>query len=91
MKLLKIEKANYPHKFVAIFSNGKRTAFGYSPMKDYTQHHDEERRRLYRLRHKRDLETHDPTKAGFLSYYILWGDSTDMNKNIVDYKHRFNL
>ena len=91
MKLLRIEKATYPHKYQAVFDDGTVTKFGYRPMEDYTQHHDKERRRLYRLRHKKDLETGDPRRAGFLSYYILWGFSTDIHKNIVDYKRRFNL
>ena len=60
-------------------------------MEDYTQHHDKNRRANYRSRHQRDLLTNDPTRAGFLSYYILWGESTDMNANIRAYKKRFHL
>jgi hypothetical protein len=91
MKLLRIEKAPYPHKYTAVFDDGTKTNFGYQPMQDFTQHGDIERRRLYRLRHKHDLETGNPKRAGFLSYYILWGKNTDIDKNIVDYKRRFNL
>ena len=60
-------------------------------MDDYTITKDKERRRLYRERHKKDLATKDPTRAGFLSYYILWGDSTSRAENIRKYKSRFNL
>ena len=91
MKLLRIERASYPHKYIAIFSDGTKTPFGYRPMEDYTQHADKERRRLYRLRHKKDLETQDPRRAGYLSRFILWGDSTDINKNIMKYKRLFGL
>jgi len=60
-------------------------------MTDYTISKDKERRKRYRARHKRDLKTKDFTRAGYLSYYILWGDSTSLDKNIKDYKKRFNL
>jgi hypothetical protein len=45
----------------------------------------------YRIRHEKDLDTLDPTRAGFLSYYILWGDSQNVNENIKADKKRFNL
>lgn len=95
IQLLSIRKANNPDKkFVASFNvNGheKHTEFGDAHMQDYTQHKDPERRRLYRLRHQKDLGTRDPTRAGYLSYYILWGDSTSMQKNIEEYRRKFNV
>jgi hypothetical protein len=82
-------------KLMATFTkdNGrtKITHFGAKGMDDYTITKDKERRRLYRERHKKDLATKDPTRAGFLSYYILWGDSTSRAENIKNYKKRFNL
>ena len=78
-------------KFRAEFDNGTHTDFGDATMQDYTQHADIDRRTNYRARHKRDLSTRDPTRAGYLSYYILWGDSTDMSRNVSDYKRRFNM
>jgi hypothetical protein len=78
-------------KYRAEFDNGTHTDFGAAGMSDYTQHHDKERRERYRARHRRDLETADPTRAGFLSYYILWGDSTNLQTNIIDYRRRFGL
>lgn len=69
----------------------KTTHFGDSAKQTYVDHHDKERRERYRQRHKKDLDTKDPTRAGFLSYYILWGDSTSMDENIRSYKSRFNL
>ena len=30
-------------------------------------------------------------KKGYLSYYILWGDSKSIRENIKKYKTRFNL
>jgi hypothetical protein len=60
-------------------------------MDDYTLTKDKEQRARYRSRHKKDLKTGDPTKAGYLSYYILWGDSTSVRTNISSYKKRFNF
>jgi hypothetical protein len=74
-------------------SNGrtKHTDFGAKGMSDYTIHKDTERRERYRTRHNKDLKTQDPTRPGFLSYYLLWGDSTNLATNIRRYKQLFNL
>jgi len=69
----------------------RTTHFGSKGMDDYTLTKDKEQRKRYRERHKKDLDTNDPTRAGYLSYYILWGDSTSRSENIKDYKKRFNL
>jgi len=95
MKLIRIEESPITgKKWRAIFRDGDKkihTDFGASGYKDYTQHHDTDRRRLYRERHQKDLATRDPTRAGYLSYYILWGDSTDIRNNILSYKKKFSL
>jgi len=82
-------------KYMAIFTrdNGrsKTTHFGQSGAPDYTLTGDKERRRLYRQRHKKDLNTNDPTRAGYLSRFLLWGDSKSLRENIRSYKRRFNL
>ena len=103
MKLEKVIKSDAKNKkFTAIFCmcNGKsnccdkdkkKVHFGSKGMDDYTITKDKEQRDRYRTRHKKDLETKDPTRAGYLSYYLLWGDSTSLQENIKDYKKRFNL
>jgi len=78
-------------KWRAEFDDGTHTDFGDATMEDYTQHHDKERREAYRSRHGKDLKTGDPQRAGYLSYYILWGDSTSLAKNLADYKRRFKV
>jgi hypothetical protein len=93
--LVKITKASKPgKKYMAVFKNKKTgrektTYFGAAGMSDYTMNKDTERRARYRDRHRKDLETNDPTRAGFLSWYILWGDSTSVRENIAQYKSRF--
>lgn len=96
MKLIDIKKSDREKKkYMAIFEDdkGKRktTHFGLKGADDFTLTGDKEARKRYRERHKKDLATKDPTRAGYLSYFILWGDSTSLNKNISDYKKRFNL
>lgn len=78
-------------KWRAEFSDGSHTDFGAAGYQDYTQHHDKERRERYLTRHRKDLDTRDPTRAGFLSYYILWGPSTSLEANIRLYKKQFNM
>ena len=83
-------------KWTAIFydDEGKKiktSQFGDSRYQDYTQHKDKKRRTKYRDRHKKDLASGDYMKPGFLSYYILWGASTDIKKNISSFKRRFKL
>jgi hypothetical protein len=98
MKLLSIVKSpRAGKKWRATFEHtgtvGKtkfHTDFGASGYVDFTQHKDPERARLYRMRHKKDLDTKNPTKAGFLSYYILWA-SPDFEANVRAYKNRFHL
>jgi len=89
---MKLTRANDgKHKWVAEFKDGHKTAFGSVGMDDYTLTHDAAQRDRYRTRHKKDLETHDPKRAGFLSYYILWGDSTSVHANMRTFERRFNL
>jgi hypothetical protein len=100
VKLIKVMKSEKPlKKWKALFKmdNGREkiTHFGYfnkNDLKnDYTLHKDLERRERYRKRHAKDLRTNDPTRAGFLARFLLWGDSTSLKENIKAYKKKFNL
>ena len=94
MKLVSVEKSkNKNKKYVATFDLGektKRVHFGYSPMQDYTIHHDKKRRESYRARHHTGKNA-SPDTANSLSYHVLWGDSTSLQENIKLFKKRFNL
>ena len=95
MKMV-VKKSDKPNKkLMAVFTkdNGrtKTTHFGAKGMDDYTITKDKEQRARYRQRHKKDLKTNDPTRAGHLSMFILWGDSTSRQENIKNYKKRFNF
>ena len=96
MHLLQVAKAGDGiHKLAATFETDsgrtKTTKFGAAGMTDYLQSKDKDRRDRYRTRHAKDLDTHDPTRAGYLSYYLLWGGATNLASNIRAYKNKFNL
>ncbi|NDE17211.1 hypothetical protein EBZ80_20000 [bacterium] len=82
------------HKWAARFRDRtsgrvKTTLFGARGYDDYTMHKDRVRRDRYRFRHMKDLRTQDPTRAGFLSFYLLWGDSTSLAANVRAYRRQF--
>ena len=96
MVKLVVSKSNRKgKKFKAVFTyddgKTKTTHFGAKGMEDYTTHKEKERRARYRKRHKKDLKTKDYTRAGYLSYYILWGDETNITDAVKSYKKRFKL
>jgi hypothetical protein len=92
MKL--ILSPNPTKKLRAVFNDGTHTDFGAEGMMDYTLYYKEDkelaekRKKAYIARHTKDLETGDPKKAGFLSYYILWNLPT-VARSLKDYKKRF--
>ena len=95
MTKLQIFFSNNPKKkYKALFTKDdgktKTVHFGASGYDDYTTHHDKDRRRLYRQRHEKDLKG-NPITAGYLSYYILWGNSTDIQTNIRSFKNIFKF
>jgi hypothetical protein len=94
MKLVSVVPAHDGiHKYEATFENGrtKHTKFGATGMDDYTKTHDKEQRARYIKRHQKDMTTGDPTRAGYLSRYLLWGESTSLMTNLKNYRKKFNL
>ena len=96
MKLISITESSKPDKKLqAVFETDsgrtKTVHFGQRSADDYTITGDKAQRERYRTRHQKDLQTHDPTRSGYLSYFILWGEHKSRAKNIAEYKRRFNL
>jgi hypothetical protein len=95
MNLVHVIKSPNPEKkYRAVFNNNgklKHTDFGASGMDDYLHTKSKEQRERYRTRHSKDLQTNDPTRAGYLSYYLLWGDYTSLRSNLAAYRRKFNL
>ena len=92
LQISKSEKSEKKYKAVFTKDDGKTKTihFGAKGYEDYTQHHNKDRRTLYRKRHEKDLKG-DPMRAGYLSYYILWGDSTNLQTNIRAFKNKFKF
>ena len=72
VKLQSITESDKPDKklkatFLQDNGRTKTTHFGAKGMDDYTKTHDKEQRDRYRTRHAKDLQTGDPTRAGYLS------------------------
>jgi len=89
-RIIRLEKArDGKHKWIAYFDNGRKTRFGAARADDYTLTKNKEQRERYRQRHQKDLDTKDPTRAGYLSWFILWGDSTSIDENVKDFNRRF--
>jgi hypothetical protein len=92
MKLERVVYAKNPlKKWRAEFTDNTAVEFGQRGADDYTITKDKAQRDRYRSRHRHDLEVGDPVTPAYLSYYILWGNSTDMGRNIATYKRMFDL
>ena len=87
MRLVKAKDGQ--HKWVAVFKDGHRQAFGAAGMDDYTLTHNPEQREAYIRRHLKDLETGDHRRAGFLSMFVLWGPTTSVRENAKFYSKHF--
>ena len=72
--LLEVVKSNRNNKrYIAIFSNGKKTHFGLDTGSTYIDHYDIIKRFNYLKRHEVNEDWNDPYKADTLSSYLLWG------------------
>jgi len=95
MKLVSVKKSDregkkYVAEFLMDSGRTKHVHFGASGYTDYTLGATPEQREHYRTRHKKEDWT-NPTTAGALSRFILWGDSRNLQMNIRAFKSRFNL
>ena len=95
MKLIKIiPSSNKDKKYDAFFMQDsgreKKISFGSKGMSDFTIHKDEERKKRYLDRHRKNENWNSPMTAGALSRWILWNKPT-FRASLNDYKKRFNL
>lgn len=87
------QSTNKNKKYTMIFKNDKtgRTKtvhFGDNRYEDYTMHKDDERKKRYINRHRKNENWNDPTKAGTLSRFILWNKPT-IKESLKDYLKQF--
>lgn len=80
-------------RFVAVFSDNTIIHFGLDAGTTYIDIGDKQMRKNYIARHRGSGKEDwtDPKTAASLSRWILWGDSTSLEKNIEEYIKRFNL
>jgi hypothetical protein len=95
LKLVSVRKStNAGKKLMATFLvNGKRKRvihFGAAGMSDYRKHKDPNRKKRYITRHRKDLGTKNPARAGFLSMFILWNKKS-LGASVADYRRRLNI
>jgi len=92
MKFISLEKSNKPNKKLVItFSEPNLTIhFGSKNSSTFLDHHDKLKRSNYLKRHKVN-EDWNQVNAGSLSRYLLWGSSTDINENLINYLTKFNI
>ena len=92
MKFISLKKSNKPNKKLVIsFSEPDLTIhFGSKNSSTFLDHHDKVKRSNYLKRHKVN-EDWNQINAGSLSAYILWGDSSDMYANLINYLDKFNI
>lgn len=89
-----LESDNPKKRFVAILENGKKIYFGQPNAHTYIDGADEKVRANYRKRHlankteKKRIDNLIPSAALF-SYYLNWGESRNMQKNIKSLTQRF--
>lgn len=92
MRFVSLEPSSRPtKKYVITFDSPKKTIhFGSKNSSTYLDHQDKQKRHNYLMRHMIN-EDWDSVNAGSLSAYLLWGRSTDLDKNLKTYLNKFNI
>jgi hypothetical protein len=92
MEFISLKESNRKGKrFMIIFNNPKQTIhFGSDVGTTYIDAGDKVKRENYIKRHQ-VREDWSKVNAGSLSRFILWGDSKNLTKNLLNYLQRFNI
>tara|TARA_R110000787_G_scaffold55038_1_gene127433 strand:+ start:52 stop:384 length:333 start_codon:yes stop_codon:yes gene_type:complete len=99
----KLEGKKYTAYFIMNDGKERIVHFGQAGARDYTLINNKSSsfylpkkadrdavKAAYRRRHEKDLLTNDPTRPGYLSYYVLWNQKT-LGGSIKHYKNKFKL
>ena len=91
-----VPSANPLKKYDAVFEGGKVVSFGGRrengvPYDDYLNSGNRMKREAYIARHRVNEDWTDPTSAGTLSRYLLWGESRKLSENLAAYRKRFSV
>ena len=92
ISLDKSERKNKKYVIVFMKENGRPLTihFGSKNSQTYLDHKDKAKRSAYIARHAPN-ENWDEINAGSLSKHLLWGKSTDLDKNLNEYLKKFNI
>ena len=92
MKFISLEKSNKPNKKLVIkFSEPTLTIhFGSKNSLTYLDHHDKHKRSNYLKRHIVN-EDWENVNAGSLAAHLLWGHTTDLKTNLLNYLNKFEI
>jgi hypothetical protein len=88
MKIIEIDKSNRKNKrFKVTLDSGEIYHFGLDTGKTYVDHGNKKKRDAYISRHlgnrtERYLIENLIPSASLFSYWIIWGDTTDLIRNI---------
>ena len=88
MRIVEIHESKKPSKrFCVTLDDGRTFDFGLKTGSTYVDHHDSRLRANYFKRHLANQSEHElitnliPSRAT-LAAFLLWGSSTDLNKNV---------
>ena len=92
MRFISLDKSNKPNKKLVItFSEPNLTIhFGSKNSSTFLDHYDKTKRSNYLKRHKVN-EDWNQVNAGSLSRWLLWGKTTDLERNLMQYLNRFHI
>lgn len=87
-------RKNKKYQVIFVGADGKTPYktihFGDSRYEDFTQHNDEERKKLYIKRHQKRENWLDPFTSGFWAFNLLWNRKT-LKASIKDIKKKFKI
>ena len=92
MRFISLEKSNKPNKKLVIkFSDPNLTIhFGSKNSSTYLDHHDKHKRSNYLKRHIVN-EDWENVNAGSLAAHLLWGHTSDLKTNLLNYLNKFEI
>ena len=95
LRLLSVSpaSASSSKKYTAVFIRDGRefsVSFGARGYDDYTTHRDKKRREAYRARHASGRDA-PPETPNALAYWLLWGPSTSLSRNVASFRKRYGV
>ena len=77
-------------RYMIVFENGSVVYFGDPRYQNFTMHKDEDRKRLYIIRHQKNENWNDIKTPAFWSKWLLWNLPT-ISQSKKDIEQRFGI